>query len=78
MILKVGQCIAAALLIQKQQTLGIAIVTAQQLPVARKLKLLFGYSADARNEIAECLIIKTDLMLYKYCCEFRHHSEPFV
>ena len=39
--------------IQNQLTLCIGTVIVRQIPVARKLKLLFGDCADARNKIAE-------------------------
>ena len=41
--------------VQNQLTLRIATVIVRQIPVARKLKLLFGDCADARNKIAESL-----------------------
>ena len=53
----------------KQLTLGIATVTAWQILVALKLKLLFGDYADAQNKIADSLINKTTMMLDMYCCE---------
>ena len=51
MILKAEPCLVVS--IQNQLTLGIGTVIVLQIPVARKLKLLFGDCADARNKIAE-------------------------
>ena len=51
MISKAEPCLVVS--IQNQLTLCIGTVIVQQIPVARKLKLLFGNCADARNKIAE-------------------------
>ena len=72
MISKAEPCLVVS--IQNQLTLCIGTVIVQQIPVARKLKLLFGDCTDARNKIAESLKTK---LLYMYC-EFRHHYEFFV
>ena len=53
MISKAEPCLADS--IQNQLTLGMATVIVRQILVARKLKLLFGDCADARNNIAESL-----------------------
>ena len=64
--------------IQNQLTLCIGTMIVRQIPVERKLKLLFGDCADARNKIAERIFEnKTTLTLYMYC-EFRHHYEFFI
>ena len=52
MISKVEPCLVVS--IQNQLTLCIGTVIIWQIPVARKLKLLFGDCADVRNMIAEC------------------------
>ena len=59
MISKAEPCLVIS--IQNQLTLCIGTVIVRQISVSQKLKLLFGYCADARNKIAESL--KT-----KLCC----------
>ena len=49
MILKAEPCLVVS--IQNQLTLWIGTVIVQQIPVARKLKLLFGDCEDAQNKI---------------------------
>ena len=51
MISKAEPCSVVA--IQNQLTLCIGTAIVRQIPVARKLKLLFGDCADARNKIGE-------------------------
>ena len=51
MISKAKPCLVVS--IQNQLTLCIGTVIVRQIPVARKLKLLFGDCADARNKIAD-------------------------
>ena len=53
MISKVEPCLVVS--IQNQLTLIIGTVIVRQIPVIRKLKLLFGNCAGARNKIAESL-----------------------
>ena len=57
MILKAEPCLVVS--IQNQLTLCIETMIVRQIPVARKLKLLFGDCADTRNKIAE--VMKTKL-----------------
>ena len=40
---------------KNQLTICIGTVIVRQIPVARKLKILFGDCADARNKIAESI-----------------------
>ena len=49
MISKAEPCLVVS--IQNQLTLSIGTVIVRQIPVARKLKLLFGDCADMRNKI---------------------------
>ena len=51
MISKAEPCLIVS--IQNQLTLFIGTAIVRQIPVARKLNLLFGDCADARNKIAE-------------------------
>ena len=51
MISKAEPCLVVS--IQNQLTLFIGTMIVRQIPVAQKLKLLFGDCADARNKIAE-------------------------
>ena len=53
MISKAEPCLVVS--IQNQLTHYIGTVIVWQIPVARKLKLLFGDCADMRNKIAESL-----------------------
>ena len=66
MISKTEPCLVLVVSIQNQMTLGMASMIVWKIPVAWKLKLLFGNCAD-----------KTTLTLYMYCCEFHHHYEFF-